>query len=264
METEHLLQCPHSLRSTASGESPLFIGVDGEACFRGLRVVRRRAEVGGVSIEVATLKDAAELLDDPELLEHFHRTDRLPYGLELWPSAIMLAEHLSKDGSGNGRKAVELGCGVGFASIFAARTGWRVVASDADPIALRFTEFNAKLNDAPLHAIEFLDWNQPPLGQRFARVLAADVLYQSSDHRTLLGCIDALLEPGGVAVIADPCRSAADRFEPLAREAGFFVQRTATTAQLDGEKPVRGQVFELRRGSSHPSGVGASQGRDAF
>jgi len=249
VETEYLLASPESLRSTASGATPLFSELNGEACFRGLKVVRRRAEVAGVSIEVATLRDAAELLDDPELLEHFDRTDRLPYGLELWPSALMLSEHLSKDGPGNGRDAVELGCGVGFASIFAARTGWRVAAGDADPIALRFTEFNAKLNATALHSIEFLDWNHPPPDRRFARVLGADVLYQSCDHGPLLGCIEALLETDGIAVIADPCRSAADRFEGLARDAGFTVRTMATTAQLEGEKPVRGQVFELRRAS---------------
>jgi len=242
-----LLQSPESLRAEASGAAPLFSITDQGTFFRGRSVIRRRAAVAGISIEVATLKDAAELLDDPELLEHFHRTDRLPYGLELWPSALMLAEHLSKGGPGAGRAAIELGCGAGFASIFAAKSGWRITATDADPLALRFTEFNAQLNGATLGSLEFLDWMNPPADRKFPRVLAADVLYQTSDHAPLLNCIDALLEKDGVAIVADPCRGAAEKFEPKAREAGFTVTHSTTAAQLDGEKPARGQIFELRR-----------------
>lgn len=245
METAMLLQAPESLRAEARGDAPLFSDGATGTSFRGRQVIRRKASVAGVEIEVATLKDAAELLDDPELLDHFHRTDRLPYGLELWPSALMLAEHLSKDGPGAGRGAVELGCGVGYASIFAAKLGWRVVATDADPLALRFTEFNAKLNDAALCSMEFLDWTTPPTDRKFERVLAADVLYQSADHAPLLTCIRAVLAPGGLAIVADPCRSAAEKFEGRAREAGFAVQHTLTTGQLPGEPPARGQIFEL-------------------
>lgn len=246
METAMLLQAPESLRAEASGAAPLFSVRDEGTFFRGRRVIRRRAAVAGVEIEVATLKDAAELLDDPELLDHFHRTDRLPYGLELWPSALMLAEHLTKDGPGAGREAVELGCGVGFASIFAAKTGWRIAATDADPLALRFTEFNAKLNDALLASLEFLDWMSPPTERKFARVLAADVLYQTSDHSPLLNCIQAVLADNGLAIIADPCRGAAEKFEGRAREAGFDVRQLSTSGQLDGEPAARGQIFELR------------------
>lgn len=247
METAMLLQSPESLRAEASGAAPLFSVGDEGASFRGRRVIHRRATVAGVTIEVAVLKDAAELLDDPELLEHFHRTDRLPYGLELWPSALMLAEHLRKDGPGAGREAIELGCGAGFASIFAAKTGWRITATDADPLALRFTEFNARLNNAALGALEFLDWVNPPKNRKFPRVLAADVLYQTSDHAPLLACIDAVLAEDGLAIIADPCRGAAEKFEPRAREFGFSVNHLSTSAQLESEKPARGQIFELRK-----------------
>ena len=251
METAMLLQAPESLRAEAIGTAPLFSTTDQGASFRGRRVIRRRATVAGIEIEVATLKDAAELLDDPELLEHFHRTDRLPYGLELWPSALMLAAHLAKEGPGAGREAVELGCGVGFASIFAAKTGWRIAATDADPLALRFTEFNAKLNDAPLGSLEFLDWMSPPAERKFARVLAADVLYQTSDHSPLLNCVKALLVENGLAIIADPCRGAAEKFEGRARDAGFDVRQVSTSAQLDGEPSARGQIFELRLVAEH-------------
>jgi predicted nicotinamide N-methyase len=247
METAMLLQAPESLRAEASGAAPLFAVREDGTFFRGRRVIRRRATVAGVDIEVATLKDAAELLDDPELLDHFHRTDRLPYGLELWPSALMLAEHLTKDGPGAGREAIELGCGVGFTSIFAAKMGWRIAATDADPLALRFTEFNAKLNEAELESLAFLDWVSPPADRKFTRVLAADVLYQTSDHSPLLNCIQAVLTVDGLAVIADPCRGAAEKFEGRARDAGFDVRHLTTSAQLDGEPPARGQIFELRR-----------------
>lgn len=196
---------------------------------------------------MTALKDAAALLDDAEFVRECEKTDRLPYGFELWPAALMLAEHLYRSEPGLGRRAIELGCGVGLVSIAAARTGWRVLATDCDPVPLQFAEFNAAVNGVELEAFQLHDWHHPPTGPRFSLVLAADVLYQRCDHVPVLKCIDQLLEHEGVAIIADPNRGVADDFASRAEANGFCVEVIPTAASLDDQVPVAGRLFVLRR-----------------
>jgi predicted nicotinamide N-methyase len=236
-----------SFRIGVSRRTTLFESVNGLAHYRGLPVDQHRIRIADDTFEIAALKDAAALLDDAEFVRECEKTDRLPYGLELWPAALMLAEHLYRGEPGRGRRAIELGCGVGLVSIAAARRGWRVLTTDCDPVPLQFAEFNAAANGITAEAYQLLDWHNPPSGPRFARVLAADVLYQRCDHTPILNCIEALLEQDGLAIIADPNRGVADDFASQAEASGFGVEFIQAAAALETRKPVAGRLFLLRR-----------------
>lgn len=203
-------------------------------------------DISDQCFELAALQDAAALLDDAELVEEFQKTDRLPYGLELWPASVALARYIYADEPGDGRHAMELGCGVGLVSLAAARRAWRVTATDVDPVALRFAEFNAAANGVSIHEYRLLDWNHAPEGVRFSRIFAADVLYQLSDHRPLLRCIAAMLDSAGVAYVSDPCRGVADRFPVLAEQAGFHVSVMPTSIVFDNGNVHCGRLFVLK------------------
>lgn len=49
---------------------------------------------------------------------------------------------------------LEVGCGAGAVALLAARTGWRVTASDIDPVAVQATKANAARNGLVVDAIE--------------------------------------------------------------------------------------------------------------
>jgi predicted nicotinamide N-methyase len=228
-------------------ETALFESINGVAFYCGLTVEHHRIRVWDDTVEIAALKDAAALLDDAEVVRECEKTDRLPYGFELWPAALMLSEYLYRSEPGQRRRAIELGCGVGLVSIAAAKTGWRIVSTDGDPVPLRFAAFNAAANAVEVEAYQLLDWHNPPSDSRFSRVLAADVLYQRCDHEPILNCIGQLLEDGGVAIIADPNRRVADDFASLAEAGGFCVEITQAGATLDHQAPVAGRLFVVRR-----------------
>lgn len=219
----------------------------GLSWYRGLPLQSRRITVASDAFDITALKDAAALLDDAEFVQECEKTDRLPYGLELWPASLMLAEYLYRNDPGQGRRAIELGCGVGLVSMAAARRGWQVLATDCDPAPLQFAELNAAANAVEIEAFQLLDWHNPPTDRRFSRVFAADVLYQRCDHAPVLTCIDKLLEPEGLAVIADPNRGVADDFPSLADSNGFLVEVILAAASLDDQAPIAGRLFVLRR-----------------
>ncbi len=218
------------------------------ATFRGFPVEHRMVTVAGMSLRIASMRDATHLLDEPDCAKRFLDADIAPYGVELWPAALMLAEYMARDDAGP-HSALELGCGLGLVSIVAARLGWTVVAGDHEPTALVFARHNAQLNE--LAGIRFLelDWNNPPNDIRFSRILGADILYQLNNHSPILNCLDRILADDGIALISDPNRGVADRFPETAYTAGFRVEVVPATAEGPSGRLVEGRIFRIYRAS---------------
>jgi predicted nicotinamide N-methyase len=135
-----------------------------------------------------------------------------------------LARHISKEDLLAGRRAVELGCGVGLPSVVALDRGARVTATDHYAAALDFVRYNARANLGFEPETRLLDWHAPRTdGSRdlFDLVLAADVLYERRNVSALADLIPALLAPGGEVLLADPYRKDAPAFLERMREKGF-------------------------------------------
>lgn len=223
---------------------------NGRPRFRKLPVITQKITIASTTYTVVSLKDAADLLDDPDFARSFTEEDRAPYGLELWPSAIMLAEYIVRMGDGAGRSAIELGCGLGLVSMVASKMNWSVLATDREEYSLQFADYIATRNGVCIDEFDTLNWHEPKLSRKFSRVFAADVLYQKEDHEPILKCLDVFLKPDAVALIADPNRSVADRFASLAESHGYDVEVIATQCQLQPDETKKGRIFKLCRASA--------------
>ena len=118
--------------------------------FRGYEVRRSRWQIAGRPFELTWPADVDALLDLPETQKRFDRDEYMPYWAQPWPASILLTEAVLQGEPGEGRQAVEIGCGIGLVSLAAAMAGWSVVASDYDRDAMGFAELNAKRNDLAL------------------------------------------------------------------------------------------------------------------
>ena len=179
--------------------------------------------------------------------EDFGRDERLPYWAELWPSAIALARHLGRENLA-GKRAIELGCGVGLPTVVALASGAEVLATDHYEAALDFTVHNAWANLDLMPRTVLLDWHAPEAERlgTFDLVLAADVLYERRSAPSLAGLVPKLLAPGGKAVFADPRREDATLFLELMGERGFE-NATESVVVEQGGRGVRVLVHRLRR-----------------
>jgi predicted nicotinamide N-methyase len=177
----------------------------------------------------------------------FERDERLPYWAELWPSAIALARVLSSEDL-TGRRAVELGCGVGLPTVAALARGAKVLATDHYEAALDFTVHNARTNLGLEPETALLDWHAPDVERlgTFDLVLAADVLYERRSVPSLADLVPKLLAPGGEAVFADPRRKDAPLFLGLMQERGFE-HTTGSVVMEQGGREVGVVVHRLRR-----------------
>lgn len=157
-------------------------------------------------------EDAAELPDDHAV----EWAPLAPYWSVLWRSGVALARELDA-ATLDGKRVVELGCGLGAPSIAAARAGAEVLATDADADALALLARNAELNDVRVETAA-VEWARPDaLVERapFDLVLAADVLYERTNVALLLSLLPRL---AAEAWIADPGRPAGGAFLDHARE----------------------------------------------
>jgi predicted nicotinamide N-methyase len=180
------------------------------------RFVLGTAEVtlGGERITLEKPRNPDDLISEAD----FARDERLPYWADLWPAAVVLADHLLTERRLMGEvshhpRALELGCGIGLVTIAAMRAGYDVVATDYYEDALLFAARNAWCANGREPAVRMVDWRALPddLGT-YDLILAADVLYERP-HATLISALIArALSPDGRALISDQGRIALQEF----------------------------------------------------
>jgi predicted nicotinamide N-methyase len=192
-----------------------------------------------------------DLLDDPDLEARFRRDEYLPYWAVPWISAVVLAEHVLSLDPPPAEPMLEIGAGLGLLSVALGASGRTIVSSDYDPDALLFISMNASRNSAATVSVAALDWRtEPP--ERFATILAADVMYDRRNLEPLARFLTRALAPGGRAYLADPSRRAAGGFPAALADARLtFTVHTVhgvTLPALDPSdaKPVDVQIFAVR------------------
>lgn len=160
-----------------------------------------------------------------------------------------------------GVRVHELGAGCALAAVAAAAAGAQaVVASDVVTTAAPAVQVSmaAQPSACPVTymALDWLDAQQRvAAGGSADLVLGSDVAYAAAAAPALAATTAALLAPGGIAVIADPCRLGADgllaELQSLAAADGALSARLVTVrnAWSPGNAAVRElRLFLLLRG----------------
>lgn len=181
-----------------------------EALGRCFSLATEMVDVNGRAITLVKPANADHLISEADYV----MDERLPYWADLWPSARVLSATMARE-AGTGQRLLEMGCGLGLATVGAMLGGFEVTATDYYEDALHVTRANAARNLSREPAVRMVNWREWPtdLGM-FDVVMAADVLYEK-EYALLVGaCMARALAPHGLAIVADPGRLAL----PLFRE----------------------------------------------
>ena len=166
---------------------------------------------------------------------------------QLWPAGQLLA-HAMHDFDIAGKRILELGCGIGLASLVLQRRGARVTASDVHPLAESFLAYNAALNALDAVAYRQLRWDVPlPTLGRFDLIIASDVLYEPSQAAMLGGVVERHANVAAEVLVTDPGRGNSTRFSRALAAQGFSVASTRCPRDDQDPAPYRGRLLHYRR-----------------
>lgn len=206
--------------------------------------------VGGHPFHLRALSDRQQFADPDG------RSDRLGISSaqwslfgQLWPAGRLLA-HAMHEADIAGKRILEIGCGLGLASLVLQRRGADIVASDVHPLAEPFLAYNSALNALPAVHFRHMRWDRalPTLGD-FDMIVASDVLYERDHAALLAGVVQRHARSAAEVVVTDPGRGNAAPFTRLLGEQGFAVE-TLQCAMDDGDElRRRGRILRYRRAS---------------
>ncbi|ANB17063.1 class I SAM-dependent methyltransferase [Dokdonella koreensis] len=169
---------------------------------------------------------------------------------QVWPAGRALAEAMAI-ADVDGKRILEIGCGLGLSSLVLQRRRAEVVASDHHPLAGSFLDRNAWLNGLPPVTYRNLPWATPDatLG-RFDLIIGSDVLYERGHAAQLVALMQRHAHPDAQVLISDPGRGNSGAFSRGLAECGYSVSETRSAFAAGEVAPFRGRVLDYRRGSA--------------
>ena len=167
---------------------------------------------------------------------------------QLWPAGQLLAQAMHGFDIA-GKRILELGCGIGLASLVLQRRGATVTASDVHPLAEPFLAYNAALNALEAVTYRQLRWDVPlPTLGRFDLIIASDMLYEPIQAELLGGVVERHAADCAEVLVTDPGRGNSTRFSRALALQGFTVDQSRCPRDDADPAPYRGRLLHYRRG----------------
>ena len=208
----------------------------------------RVAVAGGAALYIRSLLDKQQFHDPHGLalaLGVSSATWPL-FGL-VWPSAQKMAD-LMQTWPLEQLRILEIGCGLGLASLVIHRRSGNITASDVHPYTQRFLHANLRLNGLPTMAYAAGDWamHESTLGE-FDLIIGSDVLYERNHPEQLAGFIQRHAADHAQVLIIDPNRGQRSAFHKAMQSRGFDLTQTDILTPLQDTTPYRGRLLNYRR-----------------
>lgn len=179
-------------------------------------------EIADCPLEIISLKDKNQFYDPEGQAKSLGISSAMwPISGLIWPSGVVLAK-LINEVDLEGKRVLEVGCGIGIASIFAASKDADVTASDYHPLVKKLLNNNAKVNG--IDSIKYFhgDWRHPITNEgKFDLIIGSDLLYETFHAEQLAVFIDSHLTKCGIVILVDPGRKPAKRIRKSMAALGF-------------------------------------------
>jgi 2-polyprenyl-3-methyl-5-hydroxy-6-metoxy-1,4-benzoquinol methylase len=207
--------------------------------------------LGGADLEIRSLLDREQFSDPRGYAEELGISSAAwpLFGL-VWPSARILAGAMQAFEI-DGKRILEIGCGIALASIVIHRRNGDVTASDVHPLTETFLRENVLLNHLQPLKYETGNWDteNPRLG-KFDLIIGSDVLYERNQPALLSAFIDKHSKPTVEVIIVDPDRGNRSDFSKSMARLGFsLVEARADGMQANGEV-YKGRILTYRRSTN--------------
>jgi predicted nicotinamide N-methyase len=229
----------------------------------GYEVKQESVAIAGVdNLVIRSLLDKQQFADPQGDAERLGISTSLwpLFGL-LWPSGSHLAARLGARSVLASDRILEIGCGLGLASLVGHRAGADVTASDCHPLAGRFLSHNLVLNDLGPMKYRHGQWPGVVLPRdaiderapavvhgEFDLIIGSDVLYERDERGQLADFIAGLAAPVAEVWIVDPNRGNRSAFHKNMARHGFRMEESHLHhAERDGVAAYKGRMLTYLR-----------------
>lgn len=204
--------------------------------------------INGVDYTIRSLQDRQQF-HDPEQVAENMGISSATWALfgNVWPSGLILADIMSTY-KVDGLNVLEVGCGLGIASLIVNNRGAQHTASDYHPMAEGFLLENTRLNELPPMHFERCDWAEtlPAMGL-FDLIIGSDLLYEPNHPGLLSTFIDAHSSPLVQVIIIDPGRRQQGQFTQKMEHLGFTSRFERATAEQSQSRDFKGKILQYSR-----------------
>ncbi|MBF0456046.1 MAG: methyltransferase domain-containing protein [Magnetococcales bacterium] len=214
-----------------------------------VRIRYQTIEFGKMDIHIRSLRDRQEYSDPIGTAFDLgiYSSSWSLFGV-IWASGELLA-HLMSEYEIKGLRILEVGCGIGLASLVLNHRSADITATDYHPEAETFLMENAKLNKD--ESIPFLraNWSeeQDALG-KFDLIIGSDLLYEMGHAKALSNFINRHANPGCKVILIDPGRSHHSKFSKRMIELGYSFSKSSPQSVQHLTQPMRHAVnFHILR-----------------
>ena len=216
-----------------------------------LRVRYQTYEFGDLDIHVCALRDTQEYSDEEgEAADLGISSAMWPLFGVVWDSGQALAR-LMVDFDIEGKRVLEVGCGIGLASLVLNHRDADITATDRHPEAGRFLARNAELNDGPAIPFVRAGWDDGDaiddgLG-RFDLIIGSDLLYERGHADSLSGFIERHAQEHCEVLLLDPRRGYGAHFRRHIVAQGYAYREQALAPVEPPGAPYQGQLLRFSR-----------------
>lgn len=205
--------------------------------------------IGGRSYKLRVLADHQQYVADQGAAELAGISSATwPHFGQLWPAGSILAERLSRFPI-EGKRILEIGCGMALSSLVLHGRGADITASDHHPLAAEFLAHNCALNDMTSLPYLTAHWDRPDVSLgSFEVIVASDVLYERGHAVGIADFIARHAAASAEVLISDPGRGNAPALRRLLIDQGFVCDEQRLAFANDDRPPYRGRLLHFHRG----------------
>jgi ETFB lysine methyltransferase len=194
-----------------------------------IRVKYQTIEFDKIDIHMRVLRDNQQFDDENDIAKNLGISSATwPLFGQVWPSSIVLA-NLMQSYQIAGKRILEVGCGIGLASLVLNSRMANITSTDYHPSVEAFLDINTKLNDdrdIPFIRTGWID-EDDKLG-KFDLIIGSDILYEQDHINLLSNFINNHANKNCEVIIIDPNRGNKNKFSIQMKSFGF------NSVQVDG------------------------------